>query len=430
MSQILGTAALLEGKSAKGLDQTGLSQKAGPVVSDVRITLPLVAATSHGSNKAGIATADVMLAMDLLVAAQDANLRCLAPRASRVVGSSAATPTGLDVIDPSRQGADQSALLDRLTEASGHTVVTLDASALMTALLGDASTANIAVVGAALQAGCLPLGASSIEEAITLNGVAVAKNIEAFRWGRAWVADRAAVDDAVARAAPPKVAVAHSLSRQLQARIEAIAPAGDLRRLLASRTAELVAFQNERCASDYLDVIERVAAAEAPLSSAGDLTVAVARYLFQLTAYKDEYEVARLLVTPEATAAAEVVGGPGAAVTWKLHPPMLRALGMNSKLSLGPKSRPMLVALARGKRLRNTKLDPFGRAHVRRLERELLRDYRLVVEQLIRAVRSDNVDEAVRIASLPDIVRGYEDRKVKRATEYRAAMADAMSRWS
>ena len=430
VSQILGTAALLEGKSAKGLDQTGLSQKAGPVVSDVRITLLGVAATAHGSNKAGEATADVMLAMDLLVAAHDSNLRCLAPGRSRVIGSSAVTPTGPTVIDPSREGADPAVLLDRLTEASGHEVVTLEASALMTALLGDASTANIAVVGAALQAGCLPLGPSAIEEAITLNGVAVAKNIEAFRWGRAWVADRVAVDRALADVAPPRAPAAPSLSPTLAARVDAIARADELGRLLRSRTAELVAFQNERCAADYLDVIERVAVAEAPVADAQVLTTAVARYLFQLTAYKDEYEVARLLVAPDATAAAEAVGGPGAAITWKLHPPMLRALGMDSKLSLGPRTRPLLVALAQGKRLRGTKLDPFGRAHVRRLERELLTEYRTIVDLLIAGLRADNIGEGVRIASLPDIVRGYEGRKVLRAAEYRRALTEAMTRWA
>jgi indolepyruvate ferredoxin oxidoreductase len=429
VSQILGTAALLEGRSAKGLDQTGLSQKAGPVVSDIRITRPSTTAGDHGSNKAGVATAHVMLAMDLLVGAHDSNLRCLVPGESHVVGSSSATPTGPMVIDPRHAGAGEATLTDRLAEVSGHRVVLLDASAITTAFLGDASTANIVVVGAALQAGCLPLGASAVEEAITLNGVAVSKNLEAFRWGRAWVADQSAVEAALAQTAPSKAAAPVSLPAILDCRIAKFARGDELGRLLRSRTAELIAFQDERCAAAYLDMIEEVARAEAQLVATNELTIAVARNLFQLTAYKDEYEVARLLVAPEAKAAAEAVGGPGAAVTWKLHPPMLRALGMDSKISLGPKTRPVLVALAQGKRLRGTKLDPFGRAHVRRLERALLSEYRTTVTRLIGSVRADNLTEAIRIASLPDIIRGYEDRKVKRASEYRAALAEALSRW-
>ena len=295
-------------------------------------------------------------------------------------------------------------------------------------MLGDATTANVAVLGAAVQVGCIPLHASSIEEAITLNGVAVEKNLAAFRWGRASVADPAAVCTALAAVALPPVAPPKVPARLLSS-VDSLGARTGLTDLLRSRVGELTAFQDERCARTYLETVQSVADSEGRLGDGFALTDAVARYLFQLTAYKDEYEVARLLLAPEVIAAAEAVGGTGARVTWKLHPPMLRALGMDRKIDLGPWTRPAIVALAKGKRLRGTKLDPFGRAHVRKLERDLVAEYRTVVERLHRGLTSSNHAEAVRIASLPDIVRGYEDRKVLRAAEYRSELKEALTFW-
>ena len=423
VSQVLGTAAMLEGRHVIGLDQTGLSQKAGQVVSDVRIGTSL----DHASNKAGQESVNVMLAFDLLVGAGTAMLESLASH-SHVVASTTSTPTSAIVLDPRRVAPSTDVLVERLRVASGNDAVLLDAGWLTVATLGDATTANVAVLGAAVQAGFIPLLASSVEEAITLNGVAVEKNLAAFRWGRAAVADRASVHAALAAVAPTAVP-SPTVPARLVASVDGLGARTGLTDLLRTRVAELTAFQDERCARTYLQTVQSVADSEALVGSGFALTEAVARHLFQLTAYKDEYEVARLLLAPEVTAAAEAVGGRGAKVTWKLHPPMLRALGMNRKIALGPWTRPAIMALARGKRLRGTKLDPFGRAHVRKLERELLAEYRTVVERLRSGLTSANHAEAVRIASLPDIVRGYEDRKVRRATEYRSELTNALAAW-
>lgn len=423
VSQVLGTAAMLEGRQVIGLDQTGLSQKAGQVVSDVRIGTSL----GHASNKAGRESVDVMLAFDLLVGAGTAMIESLASH-SHVVASTTLTPTSAIVIDPRRVAPSTDMLVGRLRVGSGNEPVLIDAGAITVATLGDATTANVAVLGAAVQAGRIPLRPSSIEEAITLNGVAVEKNLAAFRWGRASVADPAAVQTALAAVAPTPV-VPPTVPARLVSSVDGLGASTGLTDLLRSRVAELAAFQDERCARSYLETVQSVADCEVHVGAGFALTEAVARHLFQLTAYKDEYEVARLLLAPEATAAAEAVGGRGAKVTWRLHPPMLRSLGMDRKIALGPWTRPAIVALARGKRLRGTKLDPFGRAHVRKLERELLAEYRTVVERLQIGLTSANHAEAVRIASLPDIVRGYEDRKVLRAAEYRSELGDALARW-
>jgi len=116
----------------------------------------------------------------------------------------------------------------------------------------------------------------------------------------------------------------------------------------------------------------------------------------------------------------------GGSISYKLHPPMLRALGMKKKLSISARTAPAVRALAAGKRLRGTPLDPFGRAHIRRLERELVSEYEVVIAELCASLTKDNLASAVRIASLPDMVRGYEDLKVRRIGEYRAELGDAL----
>jgi indolepyruvate ferredoxin oxidoreductase len=149
----------------------------------------------------------------------------------------------------------------------------------------------------------------------------------------------------------------------------------------------------------------------------------VARHFHKLMAYKDEYEVARLLLAPQARAAIEAVAGPGATVRWHLHPPLLRSMGMKDKLKLGRASRPVLVALRRAKRVRGTWADPFGRARVRRVERALVPEYEAAVRRLLGTLRADNLEEAIAIASLPDHVRGYEHIKLRRAADYRVELA-------
>ena len=162
-----------------------------------------------------------------------------------------------------------------------------------------------------------------------------------------------------------------------------------------------------------------------PTSTA--FTEAVARHGHKLMAYKDEYEVARLLLAPQARAEYEAVGGPGTKVTWRLHPPMLRAMGMKQKMRLGPRTKPALAALARSKRLRGTLADPFRWAEVRRQERAMVPEYERAVKRLARASTAANLDEAVAIASLPDQVRGYEHIKLRRAAVYRAELAERLA---
>jgi indolepyruvate ferredoxin oxidoreductase len=392
---------MLAGLHVRGLDQTGLSQKAGPVVSDLRITRHDTAVSNH-ANASGV---DCLLAFDLLVGASDANLAGVRPDRTVVIASTDAVPTGQMVTHPDIAPPAGAVLAERVGQVSRlDDNRFLDAAGLADGLLGSTTTANILLLGAAVQAGAIPVPAEAIEQAITLNGVAVDTNVAAFRWGRAWVDDAAAVERAAGLVHP-------------------IGPESfdDLVERLA---ADLADYQSEAYADRFRSVVADARAAER--SSGVDSTryaEAVARNLHKLMAYKDEYEVARLLLDDAAREGYEAVGGPTTTVTYHLHPPMLRSLGLDRKLKLQRTAVPALRALRSAKRLRGTPADPFRWAQVRRVERAMIPEYVDAVATLNRRLTVDSYDQSVEIASLPDQVRGYEDLKLRRAAAYRAELA-------
>ncbi|HVL86024.1 MAG TPA: indolepyruvate ferredoxin oxidoreductase family protein [Pseudonocardia sp.] len=417
VNQVLGTAAVRDGLAVHGVDQTGLSQKAGPVTSHLRIAADVAALGP--ANRVGPAQADCYLAFDALVGADARNLGYAATDRTVAVVSTGDVPTGAMVRDASVSGPGTGTLLHRIGGAVRE-VVALDAQAASVALFGDAMPANLMLVGAALQAGALPLSAAAVEWAIGLNGVAVAANTAAFRWGRVAVADPAAFAAATAGDGPGAAPAAP----ELPAGIDLGELAGEPRRLVAVRAAQLVAYQGERTARAYVADVRAVWRAERALGERTAFSEAVARGLHRLTAYKDEYEVARLLTDPafEARLAAEVPGG--VKRRYRLHPPVLKALGRRKKVAFGPWMRPMLRGLARGKVLRGTPLDPFGRTEVRRLERALRDEYRDTVLRLAAGLSAGSYDTAVAVAEAAELVRGYEDVKLAGVARYRARRAE------
>ena len=390
ISQILGTAAMLDGFHVRGLDQTGMSQKAGPVVSDLRLSR----GQPRASNKASAGSVDVLIAFDQLVAASDAQLAGASAEHTIVIASSSTTPTGSMVVHPETPYPSQQ-LAERL-DGSSQRHLLVDAQRIVNGLLGDDTTANVFLLGVAVQAGHLPVGTDSIERAISLNGVAVDTNLTAFGWGRSWVVDPRATESAAGIA------------------IETC----DDTPLLERLTADLTAYQSVAYAARYRAVVDRVTAVGHPT-----LTEAVTRHLHKLMAYKDEYEVARLLLLPESRAAAEAVGGTGASVRWHLHPPAFRAMGMRGKMRLGRWATPAMWALRAGRKVRGTPFDVFGWTKVRRTERALVREYTTAIDSLLVVVNDTNLVEAVAIASLPDRVRGYEHLKLERTDAYRTELS-------
>ena len=411
VGQILGMAASLDGYSVHGLDQTGMSQKAGPVVSDLHVSLPADGPRpGHASDR----TVDLYLVFDLLVANAPEYVRGITSERTVLIGSSTWTPTGDAIGHPDRVTVDIAAATAAITDQTAR-ALWLDAGAESLARLGTALGANFLLVGVAYQAGALPMSADSIEEAIRQNGVAVDANIEAFRTGRE-----------IALESTPEVATSasasESLSPVLQTAVGSLSISDEqLRQRVQGRVADLVDYQNEAYAHRYLEVLDAVASV-----GPDELTGAVATNLHKLMAYKDEYEVARLHTAPGAAlAAADVVGGTPR-ITYVLHPPFLRALGMRRKLRIGHWFGAVLRMLCLGKRLRGTVFDPFGYAHVRRLERQLIAEYVDVVHALVMNFGRIGPEAALDIASLPDIVSGYESIKVASVARYRERLTEVL----
>ncbi len=420
VAQVLGTAAMLDGFDVRGLDQTGLSQKAGPVVSDVRLSKTGPTAT----NRLGRAQADLLLAFDQLVAASPSGMLTADPEHTAVVGSTSQTPTGSmighhDIVAPSPEELVER-IAERTLPGSQHWA---DAQAITEALFGRSTTANFFVVGMAVQAGLLPIDPARIDEAIGLNGVATDANRTAFAWGRVQVAAPDAVAAQVGdRSAEAPVEPPEAIADRIDAMMS-----GDEADALGLFANELIEWGDESTAAEWLDVVERVSFAETAVGvGSSALTTTVAANLFKLVAYKDEYEVARLMLDDDGMAPAHDVAGEGDRIAWKLHPPMLRALGMKNKVGVDVLAAPAIRALARGKRLRGTRLDPFGYTEVRRLERALPGEYVAAVDRVLESLDADNLDDAVALAGLPDLVRGYEDIKLRRAADYRTRLSAAL----
>ena len=419
VNQILGTAAFLDGGgSVQTYDHTGSSQKAGPVISHLKI-LP---AGESGAPTVGSSQADLFLVFDPLVAVTPANIVVASPDRTVAIVSTTAVPTGQMIADKTRRyppGAQLKSRLDAVSRSDQNRY--FDAQGLAERLLGDHLGSNLLLVGAAYQAGALPIAGDMIERAIKLNGTAVDMNILAFRWGRLLVADPAAIEAQIAAAQP--AAKPPAISPGARRMLEGSSAAGELRETLALRIPELIAFQNEAYAVRYLALVETVRQAEAALPGApSELAVAVAKYLYKLMAPKDEYEVARLLLDDVERARLEDTFGARPRVTWHLHPTFLRALGFKHKVKFGPWFMPVMKLLRAAKVVRGTPLDILALTSVRRMEKDILTQYEALVETLVAKLTPDNHAQAVRIASLPDMVRGYEHVKVGNAREYAAEL--------
>jgi indolepyruvate ferredoxin oxidoreductase len=411
VNQLLATAALrsdLDTTGLSGLDQVGLSQKAGPVTSHLRV------GSRGAANRVGHGSADVVLAFDALVAADPKNLAVCSTEFTLAIVSTSETPTGTQVADPQAPKTDVPAQVRKIRD-SVVKVFEIDALAASEALFGSTAPANLLLVGAAYQLGTLPFSAQAIEEAIELNGVAIAANVAAFRWGRVAVADAAAFAAAVgtvATGAPKGFDLGDS---PLQ---------GETRRLTEVRAQLLEEHSGRRTALEFIAVVERAWAAERAITEQTSYSEAVARGIAHLWAYKDEYEVARLLTRKELLEEVQLQVPGATKVKYNLHPPALRSMGMDRKLKLGAWSRPLLKATARGRGLRGTALDPFGRAEVRRVERDLKASHAALVDQLTASLTTESYATAVAAAASAELVRGYEDIKLGNVERYRQALRD------
>jgi indolepyruvate ferredoxin oxidoreductase len=406
---LLGMAAHLEGKGCTILDMTGLAQKGGAVYSHVRIArrpeeIHAVRIASGGAH--------LLLGCDLVVAASADALSRLQPGHSRAIVNSHETITGdftrdPDLTFPGRQ------LQHSIAEATGaDNTEFIDATRVAAGLFGDSIASNLFMLGFAYQRGAVPLSGDALERAIELNAVAVEFNQRAFRWGR-----RAAIDPALVDArATPRGAVPepHRLSETLE-------------QVTDRRVAFLTDYQNAAYAARYAFLVRRIREAEANCTGETVLTDVVARALFKLMAYKDEYEVARLYTeTDFLKRVADRFEGPYE-LRFHLAPPLLADRDPESghlrKRIYGPWMISVFRILAKLRRLRGTPLDIFGRSEERRTERRLIGEYEAVIEEIISRLSSINHPTAVELAALPLEIRGFGH--VKQANLIRAKAKEA-----
>ena len=409
----LADAARSEGKYVIGLDQTGLAQKGGAVISDIKIThTPF-----DGANKIADGRTDLYLGFDILNATDVKNLDKCSPDRTIAVVSTTATPTGRMITDRHQTFpaiTPLTAAIDRVTRAADNVYV--DGQALAEGLFADSMATNLLMVGVAFQAGCIPLKAASIEAAIRRAGVGVEQGIAAFRWGRMAVTDRAVVEAEIARHAAPSVVPA--AAPEVKAIVESVGVTGELARLLEIRVADLVGWQNAAYARRYAEAIGRLAAAEAKIAPGSTaLAETAARQLHRLMAYKDEYEVARLHADPAFAARLDARFPHGWTATYHLAPPLLAkpdpTTGVIEKRTYGGWMLKAFGLLAKLKRLRGSALDLFGKTEERRRERALIELYRSHLDEIVRDLKTANHSAALALAVWPDEIRGYGPVKEK-----------------
>ena len=406
VSAVLGEAAYLDGKGFGGIDMTGLAQKGGAVACHARI-----AKTPEDIHaiRVPLMAADVIVGGDLVVTGSTKVLETIRPGHTRIISNAHEIVTG-DFTRNRELHLPSERIKRQLEERAGKALVSfLDANDLAIRLFGDSIAANMLLLGLAYQQGTVPIASAAIEQAIALNGAAVAMNRNAFRLGRLLAYDPAAVQK-LAGAVPdaPKIETLESV--------------------IAHRKALLTAYQDAAYAEQFETAIRSLAAVEASRTpSHTGLALAAAKSLAKLMAYKDEYEVARLYTDGRFAKSVAAAFDGNERIEIHLAPPLLArrdpSTGEPRKVAFGPWMLKVLGVVARLKGLRGSWADPFGRTAERRLERQMIADYLTLLETIAERLTPANHSLAVELAALPLEVRGFGHVKMAAYEAVRAKQA-------
>ncbi|EME19032.1 indolepyruvate ferredoxin oxidoreductase family protein [Rhodococcus triatomae] len=423
VAQILSTAGALAGLHVRSLDQLGMAQKGGAVVSDLKFSSSPIS----GTNKLAEGDCDLYLGCDLLVAADRSNLKVASSRRTISVISTAQVPTGSMILQPGTVFPSVESIRESLDATSrGSDSVYADAREIAHREFGSDQLANMVLVGMAVQAGALPIPLDSIEQAIELNGVAVSANLRAIRVGRMHILAPTGGSSASVRAANSTITGDASELRRALTGLAGITE--ELKDRVGFLAADLVDYHDAKYALAYVTFVSNTAAREAQaLGTAGSLTATAAESMFKLMAYKDEYETARHYLDPEFDRALREQFGDDATYRYKLHPPVLRAMGLKKKISLGPWFKPAFHVLRRSRRLRGTRLDPFGYAHVRKVERALINEFADLTAELVSLASQESAGQVETILAMAQEIRGYEFIKLDSVSEYHRKVDQARS---
>jgi indolepyruvate ferredoxin oxidoreductase len=411
IAALLTMGAHLEGKAFSTIDQFGMAQKGGAVTSHVRIA---AGDDQLGPARLSMGAADLIMGCDSLVTSGDLALATIDPARTHVLVNTHQAITGHFAMNPDLSFPADSIERRIRDEVGSGKADLIDASRLATALLGDSIMSNMFMLGYAYQRGLLPISSLALMQAIELNGHAIESNKAAFEWGRRTAFNPAAV-----------AAIVASATDQTAETLEA---------LITHRTAELTKYQDANYAARYEAVVRRIASAEAERTAGlTGLATTVARNLFKLMAYKDEYEVARLYSEPQFRERLAAQFDNLGRIEVMLAPPLLARRDSKSgqvrKITFGPWIFPVLGWLARLKWLRGKAWDPFGLTEERRTERALIADYETIVDELASRLSAGNHAHAVAIAAVPEKIRGFGHVKVPAVAAARAEWQQLMSQF-
>jgi indolepyruvate ferredoxin oxidoreductase len=389
IGQLLGMAAHLDGLGIVTQDSAGLAQKGGATWSHV-----LLAKNQDQiqTTRVSMAAADLILGCDPIVSAGKETLSRMIEGRTRVALNSHSTPTAAFVKNTQWQNPADSCAAEIATAVGISGLAAFDADQLSNQLMGDTIYINPMILGYAWQKGWVPLSLDALKRAIELNEVAVAQNLAAFEWGRHAAHHLPAVQ---ALFTPVQV-----ISLKKREKLE---------ELVATRVEFLTAYQNASYAKLYEDFVLKVKSKESSLGLSL-LSETVARQLFKLMAYKDEYEVARLHTDKQFLERVKSQFEGDFKVFYHLAPPLLAKRNEKGHLLKQKMSPHMLLAfklLAPLKFLRGTSLDIFGRTEERQTERALIQEYKDAVNELLVSLNSKNHALAVKMANLPEQIKGF-----------------------
>jgi indolepyruvate ferredoxin oxidoreductase len=406
---LLGMAAHLDGKGCSALDFTGLAQKNGAVMSHVRIAptpddIATVRITSGG--------ADLILGCDIVVTASPTALSRVERGATQAFVNADLQPTASFVQNPDID-FEMNAMQASLREAIGErNLEVIDATGIASTLMGDSIATNAFMLGFAFQKGAIPLSLEAILRAIEINAAAIEMNKQAFTWGRLAAHDMARVRSVI------------------QFRSRASSATKTLDEVIAHRAEFLNSYQDKEYAERYRAAVAKVRKAESAVAPAsGELTEAVAKNLFKLMAYKDEYEVARLYTDGSfAKKLAEKFDG-DFSLKFHLAPPIFasrdKVTGHLQKKEYGAWMLRAFGWLSRLKFLRGTAFDPFGYSAERKTERRLVEDYLAMIEQRFATPKAEQLPLLTRLARIPETIRGYghvKDDNIRKAMAEQARL--------
>lgn len=407
ISSLLGEAAKAEGKVSQVLDLTGMAQKFGAVYCHLKIGSRL---EDLNATRLSVGKANVLIGADIVTSASDEGLARLRSGYTQAVVNTHETVTGAFTRDGDFHipVAELRDTIDRVIGGQGHFFDSTDVS---TRLTGDSIGANIMLLGYACQKGYLPVSKGALEQAIANNGVAVSYNIRAFSLGRLMAHQPEKIEELMEQGFPTP---------------EWNVPSQGLDHQIERRYKDLVAYQNQRYADQYLTFVEQVRDAESKLGESTALTEAVSRYLYKVMAYKDEYEVARLYTNGDWLRSVENQFSGDYKIKFHMAPPLISKrdpeTGELQKREFGSWMYGALKLVAKLKCLRGGAFDIFGYSHERSAERAYIDQYREKVREALGLLSDSTYATAVDIACLPEQLRGFGHVR-------EANMIDVMRRW-